>query len=712
MRQRGRDGGNAFADGVERAVEDRVDSVGDTFGDGLVEAAQRAGRRASDAFDDVFDGIGEDGTFNLDFDIGEEGLNRSRSRILAWAADIGRNITNTFSEAAQAGLSFFATIGRAVAQIPLPQLLAGVVGAAVIPTILGAAGVLIGLLQVLNPILALIVTLPAILAGLTAIGFTLFAVFKGMGDVISSVFAAKTYADAIEAVADLEGSARRFALQFFTVGQLWREIVAVAQKEFFAPFDGVITKTVKALRPALLYGVAILADSLGGFFVRLTQFFGSPTFIKFTEAVFPAMGRIIDRLGGPLIKALDGLLKLIIGTLPYMEWLFTKMGNGFESFSTFIDRITSDGSLKNWLNDTKTTLSIVAGMIGDIWGAFIGLLKWLNESGEGNEFLNSLRTSLGELIAYFSSEHGKEAIRGMLTLAEILIKALVGIIILFAEVGFWWDKIFGEPSEETNTFTKALADMRQKIQDFFGWFGDLVYLINVGWSSIGEGAKGVATAVGNWMHDSINSVIDFFWVLLGLGNTTFATFVATVARAFALVASILIGARGSFLTFAAGAISAVASIPSRIRSLFGGAEGWLYNAGQAVLRGFINGLSSMVSFLVSYLRYITSLIAATKGPESKDRKLLIPAGVAIMEGLQDGLRRGARGVLGDLNDLTNMIGVTANSNSFLFGPGAIQQNFNGAQPSPNAAATLGTATGNSIVSAINRQNMRAETRAI
>lgn len=66
----------------------------------------------------------------------------------------------------------------------------------------------------------------------------------------------------------------------------------------------------------------------------------------------------------------------------------------------------------------------------------------------------------------------------------------------------------------------------------------------------------------------------------------------------------------------------------------------LVDAGAAIMNGFLSGLKSAWGAVKDFILSIAPWIHGSKGPLDYDRRLLIPAGQAIMEGLYKGLKMG------------------------------------------------------------------------
>lgn len=134
--------------------------------------------------------------------------------------------------------------------------------------------------------------------------------------------------------------------------------------------------------------------------------------------------------------------------------------------------------------------------------------------------------------------------------------------------------------------------------------------------------RSVWASFTSYLSSCVQGIIGFF---SGLGST--------IVNIFNSAAN---GARNAWN----GVVSWFRGIPSTIGGFFSGAGTLLYNAGASIISGFLNGLKSMWSNVTGWISGIGDWIKAHKGPISYDRRLLIPAGQAIMTGFAQGLNNG------------------------------------------------------------------------
>jgi TP901 family phage tail tape measure protein len=101
------------------------------------------------------------------------------------------------------------------------------------------------------------------------------------------------------------------------------------------------------------------------------------------------------------------------------------------------------------------------------------------------------------------------------------------------------------------------------------------------------------------------------------------------------------------------------SLPMRILIALGDLSSLLIDAGKAVIHGLIKGITAGLKPLKNALGGVTSFIKDHKGPIEKDRLLLTPAGMAIMDGLIHGLKQRQPKLATVLDKLTAYIGKQA-----------------------------------------------------
>ena len=120
---------------------------------------------------------------------------------------------------------------------------------------------------------------------------------------------------------------------------------------------------------------------------------------------------------------------------------------------------------------------------------------------------------------------------------------------------------------------------------------------------------------------------------------------------------------GAFLGFIADAVK---ELPENLMTIITAIEKWatdnlskfggiLKDIGKAIIDGLVGGITDAIPSIDGVLGGITDKIPDWKGPMSRDRKLLQPTGMVIMEGLESGIAAGAADVEHRLNRLTDSL---------------------------------------------------------
>lgn len=658
MRQRGRDAGNAFGEGVRFGIEDQLKNVGDDFSEKLVVSAKQAGTRVRR---EISDAIGGDGV-DVGVRVRDADLDRESNRLANWAARAGGTIASSLSSAFTSVGSILPNLldinqssglGKFLSQ---PAILLSVVGA--------AGGLLIGLSQVLVPLAALLASLPAALSVVGAVALTLTAVFTGLSDAMVNAFTAETPEEFSKALDGLEGNVRDFVSSFGILGSLWRGLVGIAQREFFFKLDHSFRDFVDQNAVSLQYGIRDVAGALGELADQLMILISSPEFSHFLDVLFAGTTEIVKLLTPGVIAGLSGFFVLIEESLPFLSELAGRLSQAAESFKEWIQGAKDDGSLQAFFDNALSTLDSIIAVGAAAWNMVKNLLSTLEETGMKDALFFTLKMALDDLAKFFASEDGKSAIENMVVLTALFITGATQMLIWVMRIIGWLDEL-----------GKAVF----WVIGFFPWL----------W--------GVIT-------DAWNAIVEFF---TGIDDAIKENAQAVWQAARMAFNNIVVALKDAWKD----AMAFFGSIPGRIQNAVSSFGSVLYGAGRNLISGLINGIIDGAGALWSTLTDITNAIPLKKGPEAKDRQLLVPAGRALMDGLRLGIREGAEGVLGDLSSLTGMIGMNATANTFMFGRGSIQQNFAG-QPTPEVASQMGNNTGHAIANTVNNQTLSAAVRAV
>ncbi|MEU0344243.1 hypothetical protein ABZ092_36215 [Streptomyces bobili] len=106
------------------------------------------------------------------------------------------------------------------------------------------------------------------------------------------------------------------------------------------------------------------------------------------------------------------------------------------------------------------------------------------------------------------------------------------------------------------------------------------------------------------------------------------------------------------------AVTKVKELPGKAKSALGSLGSTLKDAGMKLIRGFIDGITSMFGSVKDKLGDLTSKLTDWKGPESLDRVLLVGAGQLVIDGFIKGLESRYDAVRKSLSGLTDEVGAT------------------------------------------------------
>lgn len=383
----------------------------------------------------------------------------------------------------------------------------------------------------------------------------------------------------------------------------------------------------------------ILGDTFDNVFKRLARFFDEIRTSGQLEAGLRNLGDLLYGLTDLFAALLEGALQFFNAAAPGME--------------TFIGGLTSFFERLDWER------------LGDAFGRIFGALgNWLMNLDQTtmDRFTDAMVAIANKIIELIQNG----TLDKMVALFGGLFYAFLAILEITDQLFNFFDWITSIPQRISDAFngfslTGIGQGMIQSLQDgagskfieFSGWLNerklDIIGFFSDAWNWLTDPGNGLITGFSNgasqkwadftgWLGRAKDSVVRFFsdawnWIK-NPGNWLFGGFGE--------------GANQSWTNF----IGWVGSIPGAIGDFFKNAGNWLVNAGRNVISGFLRGATEMWNSNRDWFASIAGWIGQHKGPLSYDRRLLIPAGRAIMQGLFEGLTDGWSDVQTLVNGMT------------------------------------------------------------
>ena len=193
-------------------------------------------------------------------------------------------------------------------------------------------------------------------------------------------------------------------------------------------------------------------------------------------------------------------------------------------------------------------------------------------------------------------------------------------------------------------------------------------LIQGNWSAAWEAIKGIAQTVWDGIKTIISTVINAISTIISTVLSTIQNTVTTIWTGIQNFVSNTINAIKDTVINVANALkdgflNALEALKNGVSSAIEAVKGFfnqlwnidLSGAGRVIMEGFLNGLKSAWGAVTDFVGGIASWIAAHKGPISYDRRLLIPAGQAIMSGFNTALMGGFEDVKGNVSGMADGI---------------------------------------------------------
>ncbi|MBE8118128.1 tape measure protein [Limosilactobacillus fermentum] len=348
---------------------------------------------------------------------------------------------------------------------------------------------------------------------------------------------------------------------------------------------------------------------------------------------------------------------------------------------------------KGWLAPLATgVVSFMAAMTGLGKGAsivtgVIGKLKTFSSIG-------TILTTLSGKFPMFSSGI-KLVVGGLRGLwAAMMANPIIAVIVAITAIvaGLTWFFTQTQIGRQAwQTFTTWLAGV---------WQG-LVAVASTVWNAIVTTVTGVVQAViGAW--NAFQSWIAGFWQgVLTVTTGVWNGILSFLSGIWSAITSTISGAINAVQSFVSSGFNAVVSVisgmmnsaSSVISSVWNTIKSWfqaginfiksvvhvdLGAAGRKIIQSLLDGMLAVWSSVKGFVSKIAGWIKDHKGPLSYDAKLLVPAGNAIMSGLNTGLMNSFAQVQSNVSSMAGQIqaAVTQAQTSYASGFGNLQGTIN------------------------------------
>lgn len=334
------------------------------------------------------------------------------------------------------------------------------------------------------------------------------------------------------------------------------------------------------------------------------------------------------------------LAAAIVAVVAALVYFFTQTKTGRTLWSGFV----------SWLS---SAWQVLVGVAQTVWTAIgTAITTVVNVVKAGWQGLTTFLSTLWQGIVAIATGIWNGLVAVFITIVTAIEAVWTGLSTFFTTL---WTGIVTVATTIWNSIVMVVTTVVTAVEAAWSGFTSFI-------SSIWEGIVGIAESVWNAVASAISSAWSTITgIVSGAVNTVKSVVSAGFNGAKAVVAAVM------------AAMSAV------ISSIWGTIKGWfragvnfiksvvhvdLSGAGRAIMQSLWNGMKSVWEGIKNFVSNIAGWIKSHKGPISLDRRLLIPAGNAIMRGLNEGLVDGFKTVQSTVTAMTNTIAKAASVPSF------------------------------------------------
>lgn len=367
---------------------------------------------------------------------------------------------------------------------------------------------------------------------------------------------------------------------------------------------------------------------------------------------------------------------------------FSALWNGIVSVATtvwngIVEVVTPIiEAIKNAWNGLVEFFTNLWNSVTDIstnaWNGFVDFLNPIVETIKGlwtgfSEFMSTIWTGIVE-VATTAWNTLQPVVEAVWTAIQQFITSAIQVIQNVITTGMQivqdvWNAVWTVFTTIVQTVWTVISTIISTVLNVIaGIINTVTSIIKGDWSGAWENIKGIAQTVWEGIKSVISTVINAISTIIGTVLGTIKNTVTTIWNGIKdFISNTINNIKGTVINVAnslkdgflnvldslkngvSNAIEAVKSFFNRLWNID------LSGAGRAIMEGFLGGLKSMWGAVTDFVGGIASWIAAHKGPISYDRRLLIPAGQAIMSGFNTALMGGFEDVKGNVSGMADGI---------------------------------------------------------